>query len=797
MSDLDLTARLDELRIETPAAPARAGKRGGAATGRRGKAAIDFATLPSNPDDPRWGMPPADVEVVAAVLSRCIATHDLKGSFTNTVCWMLALYGTTPVFDAEGKALGSVPHPEIDPAGPWPGGRRAFNSLPLRHRGELHALYEAGVARYGVRFFLPLDLLGRFVAPTLWPVVMTMLADRPVRANMRLANVLQAESRRVLKATKSLPERTVSKGALKHSRDAFRALMHSAVKVNAPDQPVAALEGWISLPDAPSVDGPEADSDQEAVPFLLLRQDWRRRQREIDKLLRRLPGESEQAALERLPASALRHDGLFTELRDRLVFFFAAVLGVRPVVLTLTRLCDYDARRLWEGNYAPAIGIRGHKTTRDDDRAWKILPESCRPVIETYLEFRKRYYREVAHVHELEVLDPASPLPLVLAELARPSSPYSEGGMSNKFSGRMPSGHSSKTTPMLSKHPASEGLERYIGYKAGQFRHAALQAVEFYGSDYVREIKQKWQPRVMGEALVDHAKITGDELGYYDRNKARGRARLSAHAARVLWEALTTDRGARRGPDVDAFTKLLDQRSVLEAETALHREDVEALKRRADGGENSSELVIALITKYGDLQRLENALGRIDVNLERLKHPRRYVVLSDAAPDEDQFLDLRALERDFEAEIAVAPEPASARRWVGVREFAKDVLGPYGSEASVKRWVQGDLPYAPGDPRNPWEADAVPVTGQGHRRRIWIDGIKPTFWATKPEAVRDRLRAMLRTPGPKGWAAAHLGPLSPPEGVVLGAVDLRDPMKVARATYDAPVTEPQDARAAS
>ena len=714
------------------------------------------------------------MEIVAAVLSYCLAYHDLEGSFPNSVCWMIALHAQVQLFDSAGERLLPAPHPEIDPIGPWPGGSRAANSLELRHKGEFRTLYERASAQFGPTFHYDLDLLCRFVPAPLWRVLSSMIDEGPGDANRRLKLIVDQESQRMIPATKALPVRRQAVTSVKGKRDAFRAVMSAVVELNRAGYPGDALSGWHRLPKAPGVSGVRADTDQSAIPLMNQRADWRRRQADVDGRLRRVAGESEADALARLPKSEL-DKALFRALGERVMVLIVDVLAVRPVVFTLIRLRDYDSHRLHDGEYHPAIAVRGHKGTAEDDRAWKVLPIECRPILETYLAFLKRYYSEVKTLPAARVvLDRRSEGALLFAFLTQPGKPYNKGSLSTKFSGARPSDKRTQVRPLVSKHPDAEGLERFDGYKAGQFRHAGLQNIAHLGVRYLREIgEEQWSPMVMGEALVDHREITGDKLGYYDLNQVRGRELLAAHAAKVSWEGLTGDRGARFGPDVALFRELDDRRRVVEAELELVREDLVALHRRHADGEASHHLTASFVGAYGEQADITSALARIDLRMERLTNPRRYVVLPDDAPKGAEQLDLDALVRqlDDEAETVTTITLDLQRRSVSVSEFA-NALAPYSSHPSVRRWVLGQLRHPTGDPRNPWEANGVPISGKGRKRVLWLDGIKETFWAGYPQAVRDRIVELLRLPGPKSWAAHQFGPLAPPSHVTLGAVDL-------------------------
>jgi hypothetical protein len=96
--------------------------------------------------------------------------------------------------------------------------------------------------------------------------------------------------------------------------------------------------------------------------------------------------------------------------------------------------------------------------------------------------------------------------------------------------------------------------------------------------------------------------------------------------------------------------------------------------------------------------------------------------------------------------------PDPIRDWITIPELAEVLDISYPTAA---RWVRGEhLPHAAGDPRNPWQADKVPVDSSlgERRRRIWTGGISSAVIRT--EAQRTRLSQLLGQ-APKGWSPKH------------------------------------------
>ena len=132
-------------------------------------------------------------------------------------------------------------------------------------------------------------------------------------------------------------------------------------------------------------------------------------------------------------------------------------------------------------------------------------------------------------------------------------------------------------------------------------------------------------------------------------------------------------------------------------------------------------------------RRLGDDLAQVEGLIEKLKNDRSHWVQCDGAtPPELAVYDFDAWEKDAVARFAATtgnspPAAATVRSTLTFAEFA-DVKGV--TAKTVRLWADGDvLPHVTDDPRNPWERDAIPVTGnRGDRRRLsWPASNEPRF----------------------------------------------------------------------
>jgi hypothetical protein len=263
---------------------------------------------------------------------------------------------------------------------------------------------------------------------------------------------------------------------------------------------------------------------------------------------------------------------------------------------------------------------------------------------------------------------------------------------------------------------------------------------------------------------------------YGGASKDRDRERLSAVATDITWRLLTTSLGARRVRDAESFERVFRASRALQSELASLSAQVDlADVAPADPARPSVEHLVEEVNRLmrsRDLHRQERRvreqLDRLAVELEQIRHSKaRLVAVPDDEPEAVE-VDLDAIERAIAAEQHASPALVAtrgggpARIWISANEM-RDLSGS--SSPTIRRWLNGAVPFADGDPRNPWPAERVPVDDSlgEKRRRILVAGISKRWLAQVP-GRNERLLDLLRTPVPGGWSSQlAAAPLQSPE----------------------------------
>ena len=297
------------------------------------------------------------------------------------------------------------------------------------------------------------------------------------------------------------------------------------------------------------------------------------------------------------------------------------------------------------------------------------------------------------------------------------------------------------------------------------------------GAEYCAAHGIPVSPEVIASALLDH-RIHADPYGYADLNTVRGRERLSRHGAQIIWEMLTTDRGARKMRNTAAYHEAVRRREILKAELDRRSAEIAAAVREARAARRvPAELLLDLLAN-DERNELQDRLAAVEHEIHDLLHdPETLIPVPDDISDEQLRHELEAVEKairhsETENRQTAQRHPDPIRDWVTIRELAQILDISYPTAA---RWVRGEhLPHPAGDPRNPWSPDEVPVDASlgARRRRIWIGGINPAL--IRSEGQRARLAQLLAWP-PKGWPDKHLSaPLELSDAPSLRALVLRD-----------------------
>ncbi len=267
------------------------------------------------------------------------------------------------------------------------------------------------------------------------------------------------------------------------------------------------------------------------------------------------------------------------------------------------------------------------------------------------------------------------------------------------------------------------------------------------------------EPDDITEALVDH-EMPADRHGYLDKSTLRGRELLSGIATELAWRMLTTDQGARRVRDDERYDRALRRHRIIDDELEHLQIGISRLlgdePRRKD---HALQTLLELRALDEQRDQLKTRLHALDQEIEQLRHdPTTQIPAPDDIPDDKLHDTFDQIERTINGGISKAPTnaglPAPVRNppWITIPEAAEILEVSY---PQIARWANGQhLPFRSGDPRNPWQPDAIPIdTTQGpRRRRIATDHVNPAYIHT--EGQRRRLAETIAR-WPAGWNQAQ------------------------------------------
>jgi hypothetical protein len=222
---------------------------------------------------------------------------------------------------------------------------------------------------------------------------------------------------------------------------------------------------------------------------------------------------------------------------------------------------------------------------------------------------------------------------------------------------------------------------------------------------------------------------------------------------------LTTDQGARRARDGARYRRCLSRRKVLTEELArLKREGSQLLDDTSRRGDLAMRTLMQVRSLDEERDEVRDCPSELEREIERLRNdPATQVAVPDHLDHEQRSDQFQEIEREIDGQAPpttepVPPTPVRDPAWLTIPETA-DVLEV--SYPWVARWANAkSLPFPDGDPRNPWQADAVPIdaTLGPRRRRLAVSGINPRYLA--PPAQRRRLAEILAR-FPAGWSEEH------------------------------------------
>jgi len=637
----------------------------------------------------------ADVsgELVArAVLSRFLAgTRSKRLSVVNVTCRALAMYGNTGI-PRNGHLL---PPPYLDiPAADCPTGPTALKRAGLT-QAKLRGLFRGLEDSHGIFAAFDDDLLAAFFPPVLWPVILTMILDGPGVATERAERAVRRYAGTLVPATKRRGEGPPARGTVLHFRDSYHGVFRVLVQFSVAHFPFEPLADWVGTPTVrmPDVEMWPGLKNEGPRPELL-RQKWDELTVDIARRLGISPGDDELAALEAMPESRILFSGLFYPLRARVVLGLMVLTAGRVDAIAELFVSDYEAKHIGpppDYRTGPALLVRPGKHLPASVVRAKAIPLEFAAKIDVYIAFLRRA-AGAARIRKPHLCPDRIPddFPLLVS---RPTTfqALGQAGIRNMLSGVLHKGRV-QTRPLIVRESGmNENLTAQqregVGYNPGAYRHTASQMAERAGEIWEKEhptggSQPKPTPAMYASALQDH-KPPGDPLRalYGDKNVEAAYELLSGRAIEVMWRLLTTDDGARRRIDTDAYAETWRRCRDLERERAAVRARADAIYREPDAAGSTDQrlayqtrAIKVLFEALDHAGRLGEALRREEGRLKDLRYDESlWLCIPDDAPPRTEYVDIAALE----ASLAAEPEgtvPTSLQLQIGLDRGSRALL---------------------------------------------------------------------------------------------------------------------------
>jgi hypothetical protein len=436
-------------------------------------------------------------------------------------------------------------------------------------------------------------------------------------------------------------------------------------------------------------------------------------------------------------------------MRQRAMFALFAMLAGRVEAISSLRRADFKPEHQCpDGKVTPAIALRPEKTSPDGEVHYKPIPLDSTWCLESLFMATDRIltetpdYTEIGRISRPPVPEDLAMFPKSLREPGRALSP---AGFRVTLVGWDSRGIRRASAPMI---PRQNGT----GHTPHNIRSAVMQMLEREAQRYCEQNHLPFRPQDIPEALVDHGRIADDQHGYYDRETLPGRQILSRIATTLAWPALTTDHGARKIRDADAYRTALRQRRALHQELDFVQAEITAAMAAATGTRRAATVLLQIraLDEQRDIIRIR--LTDVEQQIERLRHdPATRIPVSDNTRDEHLVDQLDQIEQELTTANSTSPSKDAlpvVRTFLTVPELA-DVLEV--SYPTAARWANGQhTPYPAGDLRNPLTGPIDTSLGP-RRRRIPLDSINLRCIATDPQ--RHRLAQICSQP-PIGWRDA-------------------------------------------
>jgi hypothetical protein len=546
-----------------------------------------------------------------------------------------------------------------------------------------------------------------------------------------------------------------------------------------------ACEAWTAVPALEMPHMPKGGYEVVAPRVEVVRQAFQTINTDIHTRLGVASIEEELDALNGLSDSMLVTRGLWRPMRDRVLLVLMALTGGRLAAIGRLSRGDYvrdhvgpppDSRR------GPMLGMNPQKGLDFEEFRSKPIPEQVGLLIDSYLVVIDR-------INAYRGRPPADSSTRLV--VSRPS--YHGKGARPEWISRRVSGRAGKERPLVPRAPyhlpdhVSLEEAAYGGYTPHEYRHFASQAAEAAGHKYNKRYPVDGPlvnppPSYYAAALLDNGGVENDMRALYgDRTGTAMLEVVAGRATEGIWEILSTDVGERKRPDLEAYgQQLIRLRQIEDEEKRLERAarrfqsipagpDRLGLSSHDEGGNDDPQEVLRRGQEYliGLVQELKDELresASIIMQLQQLSQQKAdtitllnmfrldeatWLAVPDSEPPGAEKVDWEQLDKGTLGKGLMPGSPLEAvREWLTFGEFCREAEI---ARSTATRWTKGEhLPTRP--ERRPWEPEWVPVDDSlGIRwRRIWVPGVKDTFWGHRLR--RDRLaKTLTQWPQEPGW----------------------------------------------
>lgn len=635
---------------------------------------------------------------------------------------------------------------------------------------DLESQYRKRRRSQGVQRRLDRETLDAFFPPAFQDLLGALITDGPTIAKTRIENYLADYAEQILPGDVSKEEGPPAQASINTRVQAARRLFLILHTLQQDGRPTSYLDPWQYLPPNASWEIPSGVDGVRSLPACpphVARLAWERLNERIAERLGVEPGDfdAEMEAMRRMTPTQFKKTNIFLAVRDRLLLVIAAVLGARRgAIHRLDRGDVIEQHELPDGSSQPAIKLFERKHRERNEYAYKPIQIETWKCIASSMLYMDLYFTTLKGK---ESLGPDSPLNVTYY-----GNRIDENYLSRVFIGKRPYGKSPSAAALLRR----EGRADYIGHGPQSLRSRARQWVDgAQGRAWLEQHSVDAKPDWVAEALIGHQDKDLKKL-YGGGSKTKDVEMLSAIGTRLTWLMLTTDLGARKTLDAEAYRDAVEAHRRAEVEKlrveAELRQLIErrrkvrdrlhaAIERKDERASLKAEReMLALENIRDELEadfrtQTDNAANaRVDMSLIR-NDPRKLRIIPDEVPSpEATFVEPEELDeierRVYEGKITSAERKRLAwvREYLSTSETA-DLAG------ITERKITNDLRNGISDRAHGvplWlEDDPLVDWATPKRRALDVNKLNPKHPIFTDPDKRLQLDEVLATPYPEGW----------------------------------------------